>query len=75
MKRNIGNTWRVIRILLGITLGILYVNGNVKQGWGIGLLIVGIYFVITGLSGFCPLNKMLGINTAQRKLKEPTNPY
>lgn len=75
MRRNIGNTWRVIRILLGITLGLLYVNGSVKHGWGIVLLVMGIYLVITGLTGICLMNKMLGINTAQRKLKEPTNPY
>ena len=70
MKKNMGTTDRIIRILLAIVFGALYFTGTVTGTWGIVLLIVGVVFLLTSLVSFCPLYPLLGINTVCKKEKE-----
>lgn len=60
MKANMGNTDRVVRIVLGLVLlSILWVaQGNLK--W-FGL--IGLVPIATALMSFCPMYAALGINT------------
>ena len=58
MKTNVGLIDRVIRISLGLLLLGLYAT-NVIGAWGL----VGVVPLATGLVRFCPLYRLLGIQT------------
>jgi len=61
--RNIGHHERVIRVGIGLLL--LALSGfSLLPGWGdLALMIVGLIALLTGLIGYCPALKVLGINT------------
>lgn len=67
MKKNMGNTDRLIRLMLGVVFGILYFNNMVAAPWGLILLVIGIVFFVTGLVGFCPIYRLVGITTCPIK--------
>lgn len=56
--RNEGTTDRIIRVVIGIAILSLTITGP-QSMWGL----VGLVPLITGLVGFCPLYKILGLNT------------
>ena len=66
MKINVGNTDRILRIVVGIViLALVFVlEGNAR--W-FGL--IGIVPLATGLFRFCPLYALLGLNTCPVKTK------
>lgn len=64
MKRNESNQDRGIRAVLGIIallVGLLAAGGFLRAL----LIIVGLFLVITAAVGFCPLYRLLGINTCK----------
>ena len=63
MKTNESGLDRVIRIVLGIVLFVLYFTGVVSSTLGIISLVIGAVLVITGLVGFCPLYALLKFRT------------
>lgn len=63
MKKNMGNTDRVIRILLALVFGALYFTNTVTGTAGLVLVILGAVFILTSLISFCPLYTIFGINT------------
>ena len=67
MKTNMGSADRVIRILIGILIGILYFTNVLTGTLGIILLILGIVFILTSLVSFCPLYIPFKINTTGKK--------
>ena len=62
--KNAGNVDRIIRVALGIILLSLTVVGP-QSLWGL----VGLVPLITGAVGFCPLYKLVGMNTCPIKQK------
>ena len=58
--KNIGNTDRIIRIVLGLAIGVL---GVVFKSW-FGL--VGIIFLATALVNTCPIYLALGLSTRKK---------
>jgi hypothetical protein len=49
---------RVIRIVIGLgILSLVFVGPQTAWGW------VGLVPLITGIVGFCPLYKLIGLNT------------
>ena len=69
MKKNMGNTDRIIRILLAAIFAILYFTKTVEGTPGLILLVLGIVFVLTTFISFCPLYLPFGINTCKNKEK------
>jgi len=67
MKQNMGSTDRILRIIAAAVFGILYFNGIIHGVAGAVLLVLGGVFVLTSLAGYCPLYKILGLNTCSRK--------
>lgn len=67
MKKNMGTTDRVIRILLAALFAYLYFGGIVTGTWGLVLVILGGVFLLTSLVSFCPLYTLAGINTCKAK--------
>jgi len=66
VKTNVGTLDQVIRIVLGLTLLVLFGIGWIGA-WGlIGLVPLG-----TGLLRFCPLYHVLGIHTCGRSSSLP----
>lgn len=64
MKKNVGNTDRWIRIVLGIALLslVVFLDGGIR--W-IGL--IGLIPLITGILNYCPIYALLGISTNKKK--------
>ncbi|MDC7702885.1 YgaP family membrane protein [Vogesella indigofera] len=62
MKQNIGNTERVIRIVVGLAITSLAFIGPASP-WAL----LGLVPVATGIFGWCPPYAMLGINTCKHK--------
>lgn len=59
---NIGNTERIIRILIGIAL--IGLGFDLKSWWGI----IGILPVITAVLMYYPLYQLIGRSTYKRKV-------
>lgn len=60
--KNIGNLDKVLRLLVGIIgVTIVFVGPQTAWGW------LGLVPLITGLINFCPLYKVLGLNTLSAK--------
>ena len=58
MPRNEGTLDRSLRIIAGLVLiALVFVGPQTAWGW------VGLVPLLTGLVGFCPLYRLLGINT------------
>lgn len=64
IKKNEGNLDRIIRIVLGLVLFAVAYLQNIN--W---LYIIALVSLVTGLTGFCGLYKLLGINTCPMKKK------
>lgn len=67
MKKNVGSTDKIIRILLAIVFAALYFTGTVGGTLGYVLLGLGGVFVLTSLVSFCPLYALVGLNTCPVK--------
>lgn len=61
MKTNEGSVDRGLRVVAGLALIALAATGTVGAwGW------IGVVPLATGAVGFCPLYKVLGMNTCRR---------
>jgi hypothetical protein len=55
---NVGQIDKIIRIVLGLALiALVFVGPQTPWGW------IGVVLVVTGLVGFCPAYKLIGVNT------------
>jgi Protein of unknown function (DUF2892) len=69
MKSNESVSDRVIRVVLGIILGLLVAFKVVVGGLAIAIGIVAALAIITGLVGFCALYALLGLSTRKVPVK------
>lgn len=61
MPRNEGTLDRALRIIVGLALvAMVFVGPQVAWGW------IGVVPLLTGLVGFCPLYRLVGLNTCPR---------
>lgn len=67
MKTNMGVADRVVRILLVVLIAVLYFTNVISGTLAIILGIVAVIFLITSITGFCGLYKVLGIKTCAVK--------
>lgn len=67
MKTNMGNTDRIIRVILALVFAALYFTGIVTGTWGTVLVVLGGVFLATSVISFCPLYSIFGINSCGRK--------
>ena len=60
MKKNIGGTERIIRIVAGLgILSLVFIGPETKWGY------LGLIPLATGLIGWCPPYQLLGISTCK----------
>ena len=69
MKNNMGNSDRIIRVLVAAVIAVLFINNTITGIFAYILLAVGAIFLLTSLVGSCPLYSLLGINTCRVKKK------
>lgn len=67
MKKNMGSTDKIIRVLIAAVVGILYFTNTITGTLGIVLMVLAGVFVITSLVSFCPLYALVGLNTCPLK--------
>ena len=68
MKKNMGSTDKLIRIIIAIAIAALYYFNVIPNNtFGTVLLVLAVIFVLTSVVGFCPLYKPLGMNTNKAK--------
>lgn len=70
MKTNVGTTDKLIRIILALLLGTLFLTDTASGALGMVFLIFAIVLIATSLIGFCPLYTLLGINTCSINSKK-----
>ena len=62
MPQNEGTIDRALRVILGLVLiALVFVGPQTPWGW------VGVVPLLTGLVGFCPLYRLVGINTCSTR--------
>jgi hypothetical protein len=60
MMRNEGTIDRTLRVGLGLVLiALVFVGPQTPLGW------LGLVPLLTGLVGFCPLYRLIGVNTCR----------
>jgi hypothetical protein len=67
MKKNLGNTDRIIRIVLAIILAVVSYTGVVTGTIATILYVLAGVLVATSLISFCPLYAIVGLNTCPVK--------
>lgn len=55
MKKNLSNTFRIIRVIIAAILVALFFTGIAEGTWGIVALVVAAIMLITAAIGYCPL--------------------
>ena len=68
-QRNEGPVDRTVRIVLGVLLllvGLWLLNGLGGAAGGIIVAVIGAILLITGITGFCGLYRLLGISTLKK---------
>ena len=68
MKANMGTADRIVRILIAITVGVLYYMGVIPGTVGIVLMILAVIFLATSFISFCPLYWPFGLSTRKKKV-------
>lgn len=61
------NTDKGIRVLIAVAIALLYYFDKIQGTLAYVLMAVAIILLVTSLINFCPLYKVLGINTCKLK--------
>lgn len=67
MKKNMGSTDQIIRLVIAAIAAFLYFNGTVTGTLGIVALVVAAIFTLTSLVRFCPIYALVGLSTCPRQ--------
>jgi len=60
---------KIIRFIIAAVIAFLYYNKTITGTPAVVLLVLAGVFVLTSLIGFCPLYKLVGLNTCPVKRK------
>ena len=69
MQKNMGVADRSIRVIVAAVVAFLYYNKTITGTLGIVLMVLAAVFLLTSVISFCPLYKLVGINTCPLKKK------
>lgn len=67
MSSNMGKADKGIRVLIAAAVAVLYYLDIIQGTFAYILMVVAIVLLVTSLVNFCPLYKLLGINTGKAK--------
>ncbi|TRZ41685.1 YgaP family membrane protein [Robertkochia solimangrovi] len=63
MKKNMGQSDKLIRVVIAFIIGVLYLYNIISGIFGIVLMVLAIILLLTSFFEFCPIYKILGKNT------------
>ena len=66
MRKNVGGADRTFRFVVGMAALVAGAIAPTTLAWKVVLFALAAVALLTGLSGYCPLNSLLGINTSKR---------
>jgi hypothetical protein len=66
MKKNMGSTDRIVRVLIALLVVLLYFTNIITGTIAFVLLALSGIFVLTSLVSFCPLYLPFGIRTCKK---------
>jgi hypothetical protein len=69
MGVNVGTVDRVIRVVVGIIMGVVAIY--VDSLWSLIPAVVGVIALVTALSGRCGIYILFGVNTCRIKTRTP----
>lgn len=58
-----GKTDKLIRMIVALVIASLYYFGYISGSLALVLLAIGVVLALTSVLNFCPLYKLVGINT------------
>ena len=61
-----GNTDKLIRVIIAVIIAALYFTNTITGTLGIVLLVLAGVFVLTSVISFCPLYAPFGLSTCKR---------
>ncbi len=67
MKKNMGRLDKSIRIVIALTIGVLFWQNMIYDALAYTLLTVAAVFLLTSLISFCPLYALFKMNTCEVK--------
>jgi hypothetical protein len=67
MKKNMGSTDKIMRILFAMVVGYLYYCNTISGTLALILGLLAVIFVITSFVSFCPLYVPFDIDTREKK--------
>ncbi len=67
MKKNVGTVDKVIRLLIAVTVVILYFTNVISGTVGIILLVLSAVLVVTSIVSICPIWLALGLSTKKKE--------
>ncbi len=65
MKTNVGMFDRLVRLVIAAAAFWLFFTGE-RPDWEYAALTVGIIMALTAVMGFCPLYRLVGVNTCKK---------
>jgi hypothetical protein len=68
MKKNVGLADSVIRIVIAVTVVVLFFANIITGTLAMVLLAVSAVLGVTGILGICPLYMVAGLNSVKRKV-------
>lgn len=63
MGKNMGTIDRVIRTIVALVIGYLWLTGAISGTLGVVLAVLAVVFLLTSAISFCPLYRPLGLST------------
>ncbi|MFC5626856.1 YgaP family membrane protein [Algoriphagus winogradskyi] len=66
MKKNMGSADKIIRLLLAVSIAVLYFTGIISGSWALVLGLLAVIFTVTAFINFCPLYLPFGISTRRK---------
>lgn len=66
MKKNMGTTDRVLRILIALGIAAMYITGVINGTIATILLVLASIFIVTSFISFCPLYLPFNISTRKK---------
>ncbi len=67
MTKNMGNADRLVRVLIAVLIGIAYFTGMISGTVAIVAAVIAVVFLATSVISFCPLYRLVGMNTCARR--------
>jgi len=67
MKTNMGLVDRIVRVVLALIVGVLFLTGQLSGVAAIILGILAVVFLLTSIVSFCPLYLPFGISTKKKE--------